>query len=171
MDLWDKALEHGTLGNTIAQTIFKILLSTPIFGDKSCSYCYNVISESSFLDHMVSYHDQNTLYSSISTNKAALFKPPLSKCIVHSSFTAILLCAYLVRVNYLYLPLLYIRCIYVCIAPKLKEQGKKLISTLDLHSCFHALYILCFSPLHFDSIGVAPARPQCYNLAITIFVT
>ena len=83
MDLWDKALEYGTLGNTIAQTIFKIL-STPIFGDKSCSYCNNVISESSFLDHMVLYHglDQNTLFSSIATNKAALFKPPLSKCIL-----------------------------------------------------------------------------------------
>ena len=87
MDLWDKALEYGTLGNTIAQIIFKIL-STPIFGDKSCSYCNNIISESSFLDHMVLYHglDQNTLFSSIATNKAALFKPPLSKCILKLVF-------------------------------------------------------------------------------------
>ena len=53
--MWDKALEYGILGNTIAQTQ---ILSTPTFGEKSI-----VISESSFVDDTVSCHgfDQNTL--------------------------------------------------------------------------------------------------------------
>ena len=59
IDKWtDKALEYGIFGNKITQTIFKIY----IFGDKRCCYHSSVISESSFVDHTVSYHGlkQNT---------------------------------------------------------------------------------------------------------------
>ena len=77
--LWDCALDYGTLGTKVSQTVFKIMCK-PVFGDNICCYCLNTIDEPSFLNHLTVAHalDQHTLFSSLSTNKTALFLPPLS---------------------------------------------------------------------------------------------
>ena len=80
--LWDCALDYGTLGTKVSQTVLKIMCK-PVFGDDICCYCSNTIDEPSFLSHLTVAHalDQHTLFSSLSTNKTALFLPPLSRLI------------------------------------------------------------------------------------------
>ncbi len=76
--LWDKALDYGTVGTKISQSVFR-LLCRPVYGDRTCPHCLNTIPEGdTFLQHLVSAHDvgYNTILTSLNTDMATPFEPP-----------------------------------------------------------------------------------------------
>ena len=82
--LWDRALDHGTLGTTVSQAIFG-LLCRPVYGDRICPYCSDAIPGSdTFVQHLSSSHDfeYKAIIASLLTNKDALFNLPLCRHIL-----------------------------------------------------------------------------------------
>lgn len=78
-NLWNCALDSGPTGTKLAQTVFKIL-SRPLFGDRLCPYCTNVIDVQTFPDHLSISHDVDiqAICEAISSNPHNIFGPPLS---------------------------------------------------------------------------------------------
>ncbi len=71
--IWEAARDRGPYWTTIAQSFYR-LLTTPLFGDRTCWKCSDVIPPSlSFIDHLTSSHcinsiDLNDLLSTLSSD-------------------------------------------------------------------------------------------------------
>ena len=83
-NVWNAALDSGTLGTRIAQSTL-CLLTRPLFGSKTCPYCLLGVEEQTFPDHLAATHDLDVkpICEAIHRNPPCLFSLPLSDAIRH----------------------------------------------------------------------------------------
>ena len=79
--VWDEALNFGTKGTKLSQSLFKTLCK-PLFGNKLCKICSTPISEYTYIDHICSSHNfqLTDIIQSIRGTKSELFTNPTLSC-------------------------------------------------------------------------------------------